>query len=343
MPHQSELGQRRRADAEPIPVGHKLLFPHIELINAAIVNSVDGANVFFGGITKGEENYIMSETERLAFDEYEAIFVPLFGHIGPGKVALLRNRQDAEDDNLSDSALLGGIETQTLRLSSYYENHQYWPRDFFTTIAGVTLYNPYSTDQLDGIENVIPSIFGEGGSVIHANNAMLADSTAWKDRSNDQGYRILREQGIIMTEIPSVIPQKQAYPVVPGHIDGHAALIVDRAGKTRLYAAQSYVRQDRDTLRKVQQAAHTIGAKLEVVNDAKLPPLPLNLVQFEDGTVFVTKTADGSLEKTLAKAVGQEQVLTTNRPIRGLPKLTRGSIRCMINMIPESILRHLAA
>ena len=341
MPGSQELEQGRRHEAQPIPSGYKLLFPHFELVVSAPLMAAymrQSVQLSLAGMIAAGKSGIDH-----AMAEYDAILKPLLNHVGSEKVVLLRNRHP-ETEALPPPDT--GLETKTLNTKTLYSNY-YWPRDFFTTINGLTIVNSDAFDPLPESENLAYSLFGDGGSVISAKNSVVVRESLWREERKGSIVRLLKNMGVTIASLPDVNNEKQENPLAINgnisHIDGHASLIVDKQGGIRLFVAKSYAYQGNHALSNIRRAADTIGARITIVDDANLPPLPLNLIQFEDGTVFVTKTNDGSLEKVLADAVGGEHVLTTDIPIVGLPKITKGSVRCMINVVPQTLLQQLTA
>ena len=87
----------------------------------------------------------------------------------------------------------------------------------------------------------------------------------------------------------------------------------------------------------IESACSKTETELVVVErDINNIPYSLNLEQFLDGSVVMT---GGNLEvkKIVAQIVGDEQVVTTQKPIISYPLLRHGGIRCMILIAPKKI------
>ena len=338
MPQLYESEHGRREETLLLPLGHKLIFAHFEMVPYIAAKDPH--------LNLNRDRQTLLGNTDLLMAEYKAILRPLIDHIGVENLALLRN---VEISNEIGSPPDIDIETISARPLSKKVSSPWWPRDNSTTIEDFTFVHPEGIfSAATESDNVIRSYLGEGGTVLHAGKAVLVVEELWKLRKQDKAFPTLQERGFVVAPLPGVVAEKQVFPLAHNdgrvsHIDGHATLITDRQGCLRLLIARSYAYQGGKTLGNIQRAADTIGARITIVDDTNLPPLPLNLVQFNDGTIFATKTRDGSLEEALADSVGSEHVLTTEVPIVVLPKITYGSIRCMTNVVPQSFLRQLAA
>ncbi len=121
------------------------------------------------------------------------------------------------------------------------------------------------------------------------------------------------------------------------HIDGHLALIYDKDQEPVLLAAHSYFHQNPQTTIAVGRIRRELGVDRETIDDYTLPPLALNLLQLDTGDIIMTSQAD-VLERRLKDMVGADRVHTTEVPIIKIPNRARGSIRCMTNIVPVSLL-----
>ena len=214
-------------------------------------------------------------------------------------------------------------------LQSHYRD---WTRDALTQANGETiLFN----EAWKAGENWMPgSPLGEGGTVLVRRNAIVVgEETAY---GSSLEIEELEQEGYKVATLPPVTNPRSGF--IPHHVDGQATLLETKTGELVLIIARSYEKQDDGkTADATSLAAETIGAHKIVIDDRRLPPLALNLIQFDDFSIAMTAGAP-RLENLLKGLVGKDRVFTTDTPIRLIPSNTEGGIRCMTNIFPEALI-----
>lgn len=328
----------------PIPPDSCVLFPDPAfLFEVAYSKLYKEKKLPLPSVPKEYVYDLLTKTALGVLPEYESILSILRNLVGQERVLLVRKCVVTAKEDKSTGALKFdesffpdlGSEHITIRTDS---NHaSLWTRDGFSTIGQFVFLNPRHFKDIYESEFVRYSKLGEGGMVLHSQKSVLVSSTLWKERKTDLGLGILQYMGYKIAPLPLVDHKKQRYEFKEDHIDGHAALITDTSGEPHLLVAQSYSRQGNDTRKKIFFAAETIGAKVIEIDDRNLPPLPLNLVQFDDTSVLVSRGMTNDLTIPLQFLVGKDKVFATEVPIIEIPHMT-GSIRCLVNIIPRSVL-----
>lgn len=254
----------------------------------------------------------------------------------------MKENPETLDYSVKDEALQDLEEYENVSLNAVERHGTIWARDRFMTVGGITFLDPAAFPDFKDSDDAVKSFFGEGGAVLTAGKAVLVSEYLWRIRKQDPGFKILLERGFVVAPLPPVDPDKQKHDWFnESHIDGHAALIVDKDGKLRLLVAESYSRQGNKTREKIRFAADSIGAEMEEIDDTSLPPLALNLIQFEDRSVVVTRGETNDLTFVLASLLGKDKVFQTSIPLVRIPSILARGIRCMTNTLPTSLLRRL--
>ncbi|KKQ29389.1 MAG: hypothetical protein A3H17_00400 [Candidatus Levybacteria bacterium RIFCSPLOWO2_12_FULL_37_14] len=208
-----------------------------------------------------------------------------------------------------------------------------WPRDAYTLLDGEVLANLFAWGAPP--EGIKLSGLGEQGKVLVKNKSILVTPDVWR-KSKDEILGLTRN-GFKVGCLPCVDTSKQSYKFTELHIDGHSALIEDKNGTLVLLVTDSYSHQGHDTRKFIRQAAETAEARMVEVDDRKLPPLALNLIQFEDRSIAFTNSEARDLEVTLSELVGSDKIFTTEIPLIELPKHALGGMRCLTNILPPAL------
>lgn len=239
------------------------------------------------------------------------------------------------------SIRLGGQDSRPLIEQQFGE--RVFLRDLFTNIDGKYFFvdpNP-SPDVVEG-NNVILSPLGEGGKLIQAGKSILVSPDLWSNPISRAHLEMLRKEGYKVSYLPPIL--KDGQPIgkrdfIAGHIDGHANLILGKDGNPYLLYAKTYARQGHKAASSIRSAADFVGAIPVEVDDDELPPLVFNFIQLADGSVIVSgSNGSKTLEEKIREIVGEEKLVVTDVPIIEIPQLAKGSIRCMVNIAPQSFI-----
>ena len=322
---EGSLGQSE--EMSPLPKDHFVLIP---------------SPAFLVGVSMAKTE---SNLSYLLF-EYASMFELLAHHVGGENIRIVRNsvatlKKTGTSQRTFTRRNFSFPDTknfQNITLGAAANYSTVWVRDGFQAIDPYTFINPAYFPGINESQTIKKSMLSEGGMVLHAQRVVLVSDALWQTRRTDRGFNCLEEAGYVIAPLPEVIQSKQKYEFNEAHIDGHAALIVDKNQRLQLLVAESYSRQGNGTRKDITRAAEAIGAGVFEIDDRNLVPLSLNLVQFEDGTIIVSKGQSNDLIFVLQNMVGEDKVLITEVPIVQIPQFLFGSIRCLINIIPKSFL-----
>lgn len=332
------MALRKEAEADPqepgrekLPPGHKLLLAGPASLVAFGLGTKEGST---GPLPRFQPN--QQAVERL-FAEYQSIFDLLVRILGRERILVIKtklilgkNSPDGaiqfQSRELPEELAFGS--TEIPYLSDFFAS---WPRDAHTLVDGQILANSQAW-RIQG-ERIQPSLLGEGGKVLLKGKAILVTPDIWRTARRGE-IPSLRNRGFRVGCLPFVDPSKQQFEFKEDHVDGHASLIEDKTGKLILVVAESYSRQGAGTRKLIRQAANSVEAELVEVYDKNLPPLAFNFIQFDDMTIALGSAEAKDLELTLGILVGPDRVLTTEDPLRLIPSVAFGGIRCLTNVIP---------
>lgn len=341
----AEADHLRNPKESRLPSGHYLLMPNPGFLAGMAFKmtreQMRKPHIKFSELDHG----LFDENANKAQAEYDSLLSLLSMHLGFGNIIIVKNKVTVVKTgkygdpsfHSEDYPDLKEFKNIKLRFASSLDSP--WTRDCFVSIGNVTFVNPDNIGDFEESETVIKSVLGEGGSVLQAKKTVLVSEDLWTSRKNDKDFQLLKDMGFIVAPLPQIDPLKQKFEFNESHIDGHAALIVDKDNNLRLLVADSYSRQGNGTRKKINFAAETIGAEITEIDDTNLPPLALNLVQFEDKSVIVSGSETNDLVFPLALMLGGEKVLTTPVPMIEIPRFFFGGIRCMTNVLPNSVLK----
>ncbi|MBI4089202.1 MAG: hypothetical protein HY424_00685 [Candidatus Levybacteria bacterium] len=209
------------------------------------------------------------------------------------------------------------------------DQYKCYPRDAHTFVDGKILANKNAWSIS---EDIVRSGLGEGGRVLTRGKVIFITRDINRNFKDETAR--LRQSGFRIGVLPFVDPREQKHDFKEDHIDGHATLIEGQSGKLSLIVADSYSRQGNHTRRMIREACEFVGVKMVEVDDSNLPPLALNLIQFEDRSIAMTNSEAYDLELTLVNMLGRDKVFTTDVPLVKIPHLTCAGIRCLTNIIP---------
>lgn len=333
----------------PLLPGHRLLFPNPGfLYGAAGKLTQEQMGISRARFKDLDKDLFRQNTDNM-FTEYIWVLDVLSKHVDRRNITIVKNKVVTLKENpktlgysVEDIECPDIEEYENVGLNASDPHGTIWLRDRFMTIGGVSFLNPEAFPYFKDSDDAVKSFLGEGGAVLTAGNAVLVSEDLWRIRKQDPGFAILQRKGFICAPLPPIDPKKQKYDSFnKSHIDGHAALIIDKDGILRLLVAESYSRQGHKTREVLRFAAETVGAEMGEIDDANLPPLALNLIQFKDGSVVASSGETNDLTFVLELLLGKDKVLQTEVPLIRIPSILAGGIRCMTNTLPTSLLRKL--
>lgn len=301
-----------------------------------------GPSGLFWSVSHPEAHVLNKDfTKPIVFEEYISIIKGLSRIVGRENLVIGYNSisYKTEDDPFY-RAYYADFESNIKEVYPLILNEmgKKWPRDAYLYLPDYGLYahpGRFEEHYIDEV-NATASIIGEGGKSIFSDDHLcLAE-----DLMSSAEVNKLISLGCMVGGLPRINEKKQKYHYVGDdddiscHIDGHACLIRTKTDKHHLVLAKSYFEQDRATTKKIIAATQSAEVDYTVVDDSHLPPLSFNLLQFSDNQLLMTSQA-GKLSQALSDLVGSEYIQETNVPIYQIPQLTRGSMRCLTNTIPE--------
>lgn len=262
----------------------------------------------------GKKGSSVEDAQRPLMMEYCSVLEVLQEVIGPDRLAIIG---------------------KNLTVPHFSEIYTSWPRDAFTLIDdGVIMPNKsaWSWD-LRRIWFDEPDL-GAGGTILARQKKILFGG-CFVDSTRRSAVK-LGQAGFQVSPMPFV--KYSNYPYAEYHIDGHASLVEAANGRLHLLVASSYFNQDKATSFEIEKASGALDMDLDVLEDKNLPPLAFNIVQLADNSIVMTAGAP-QLEEVLADLVGPTRVFTTSMVLTNIPRELEGSIRCMTNILPISMLQ----
>lgn len=315
----------------------------------------------------------VEEAVQPAISEVGSVLNTLVNVLSHDRVKLINNQYKGMGFAPFDRAVLAIRELLSGRVNDHYPGIQtltlppkfqsLYPRDLVTyfpsEIGSVTFVDfdfPRSSDK-----RVIASPFSEGGMILQAGKSVLTSEEIIKllqmapslllhiDLLKELDYQI----GIIpTTRVRNRQPDDRLF--VPGHIDGHASLLLGTDQNPYFLAAESYVNQNRPTQRKLTETITRMGINFVPIPDGDLSHLAFNnILQLRDNSVIYIpsgKWVEGNyevsfLDKAVDNIVGADNVIPTHfRSSRGLNNLSRAhfaGLRCMSTIILDKVFQEL--
>lgn len=326
----STNGVEKLRSAEKLPPGHKLILAGPAFLLALSISPEDKLGTFFRKPSQLNGNLLQE-----IMSEYDSIFQLFSRIVGPENLIVAKNAITVGKDSpagiaLKDIELPPELDYGGVDLGFLTKPYSCWPRDAFSLLNGRIIGNKNAWNDHDYPTAI--GLLGEGGKVLSKKDAILVTPDIWKTQKKI--LKMFKQEGINVGVLPFVETAKQKYDFKEDHIDGHANLLEDKNGELVLLVTDSYSKQGGSTRKNLRRTAEMIGAKLVEVEDTNLPPLPLNFLQFEDRSIAVSNSQAQDLIITLSYLVGQDKVFRTDVPLRTIPKLAGGGIRCLTNIIP---------
>ncbi len=196
--------------------------------------------------------------------------------------------------------------------------------------------------------SIITSIVGEGGSVLQQNGKMFLPSPRGYVQSKAKYEKDVKrllgnyKVGFLPWPIGLDIDNKGKLieEFTNNHLDRAAAFIKGKDGRDYLLLDPYYYDEAKwpwgSYAREINDACMEIDVKPIVIDKSGTDtPYALNLVQFEDESVFMTNGSP-SLKLIVEEIVGSGKVFTTSNPIIYFPILRKGGLRCLTLSIPKS-------
>lgn len=263
----------------------------------------------------GEKGLSVEDVQRPLMMEYHSVLEVLEEVIGPDRLAIIG---------------------KNVHIAHFPESYNSWPRDTFTLIDnGVIMLNKQAWGwDLRRVWFEEPDL-GAGGTILARQKTILFGG-CFVDSTRRSAVK-LKQLGFQVAPIPFV--KYSNYPYAEYHIDGHASLVEAKNGRLHFLVAASYFNQDRNTSYEIDKVSEDLDMDLDVLDDRNLPPLAFNLVQLADNSIIMTAGAP-QLEEVLRDLVGPGHVFTTSTVLTNIPTELKGSIRCMTNVLPVSMLQN---
>ncbi|TSC90167.1 MAG: hypothetical protein G01um10145_271 [Microgenomates group bacterium Gr01-1014_5] len=305
-------------------------------------------------IPKGQEGWAFAAyesglTEESVADklrqEYADIASALIDHNIPFR--FIRAHKEEIDEELCFKLMfrfgVSGVNLHHLISSTCF------PRDMLVHLDTITFVNPDANFFLPELRSRM-SYLGEGGAVLRVNSKLFFSDPRGCDLKKHKKHSEHIKQlparfnvGLLPFPCGVEINMLTGYSeeFLNHHVDRTAAFIKGRDGKDYLLVEPVYISENQQPwgsyAKFIQDQCTKLGVELVVIERAPDDtPYSLNLVQFYDGTVMMTAGHE-SLEKIIRQIVGDNRVITTQRPLVYYPVIRRGGWRCMSVFAPEGI------
>lgn len=284
------------------------------------------------------------EEVELLGNEYLDIAFTLFNNRVPFRLIV------AHDDLVSVPVVLGLNQRYSIKGARFFKEIPTeltcFPRDIVFDLDGKILINPQAN--LMPVQGfVTTSLLGEGGHILKIGRKILLPSNLGFTKSRLKFEKDIREllAGYEVGFLPwpfgvEIRNGGQVLEEFPGtHLDRVAAFIKGAEGRDYLLVDPNYLNDSRlpwgSYKGELIATARRMGITLVVIDKSDRDvPYGLNLVQFNDGSVFMS-SGHKSLEALIKQIVGDDRVFTTNRPVIYFPILRRGGLNCMILFAPK--------
>lgn len=275
--------------------------------------------------------------------------------------ALLRNNVDfrfigAHDDLIDIQLALGMNQVLGIKGVRWFKeippNLTCFPRDILVDFDGKIAVNPDANIQPNNSSMVV-SRMGEGGAVLKEGRKVLTvNPGSYKKDVRPSYEKSVREirKGYNVGFMPWSIAvnvdaeKRTVEDVFPTpHIDRVSAFMRGRDGKDYFIAESSYADSHVPSIgsywQNIKQTCKDMNIVPEVVERGEDDsPCSLNLHQFRDGSVFMTK-GHKALEDLVKQIVGTDKVFTTSKPLVIYPIVRQGGIRCMTLSAPRTMFK----
>lgn len=241
-----------------------------------------------------------------------------------------------------------------------------YPRDLMVQFPNIVFFNSrlgkLGIRERNGCR-IRMSPYGEGGrSLIYGKIMLVCDRISQENKENSSSPRLngFKQLGIEYGLLPSflsakinLINENDNLLFLNDHVDRFACLLAGKDGNLNLIVDSNIITgkvlekkkgkngleviYPEESLQNIAKICNEMGIKLHCPKKLSIPYV-LNLMQFPNGKVLMT-SGDEEVYRIVAKIVGEENVVTTEVPIRYLPVYANAGIRCMINYIPEKLLK----
>jgi len=347
-----------------LPVNHVLTFPGNTFLSSGATaatyekevweqNTMNAPEGPFLKVTNSSPEKVFEYFKNLQIfsSEYSSIINEIKKQYGLNNIAIVRNKKTI--DHLDDKGFVCeeskkdpdciNVEfklrhTNDIKEYAFIEHSNVWTKDAFSSFNNLNILNPnyFDPNNIRKSDDIIFSMFGDGGSLIRCKNVILTTEQLWYSKMNDEGYKRLIDLGYEISYLPMVRPEKQKYYFETSHIDCHAAIVKNTKEDMYLLVAKSYYEQDGITANAIRQAAKTIDAQVRIIDDSNLPNLALNFDRSDDGTVICTSTRKNErndLVRTLTEDICVKKVIPTEVPIENITKYQCGGINFLQQII----------
>lgn len=225
-----------------------------------------------------------------------------------------------------------------------------FPKDMLLDLDGKILINPMANLQ-PMQDSLITSMVGEGGSILKQGKKLFLPSPRAYIQSRKKyeteigkltdGYQIGFLPWPFAVEIDA--KGKPIQEFMNNHLDRVSAFITGRDGKDYLLVDPNYYSLLQppweNYAAEIKRACSEMGVELVIIEkDQYDAPYSLNLVQFEDKSVFMTN-GHKSLQKIIEQIVGEDNIFTTINPVVGFPMIRFGGIGCMSLFAPKRLFK----
>lgn len=212
------------------------------------------------------------------------------------------------------------------------------------------------------LHQFFPSPYGEGGRVLFSDEIALISKQLVSDNSRvshvaESGIfkRIELKVSALPVPLSGVFSLDGIKEKVNSndHLDRVSNLVKGKDGNLHLIIDPNICTLENDgkkewlslgpkkSKEKIISYCEPLGIKVHYPKKMEIP-YSINFEQFPDRRVLVTK-GEKYLNRIIGRIVGWENIFTTEVPIRFLPVYNRAGIRCMVNQIPEPMIKTLIA
>jgi hypothetical protein len=242
-----------------------------------------------------------------------------------------------------------------------------YPRDFCSVFPAhkLLLLNPRAIKLQTCFNNdwhAAESPFGEGGRILYSGDVVLATERLMSDdrtpsrKTTNADLKVFRDAGIRVGKVPLFVSARFGFGgdgtiTFNEHLDRVGCLIMDRSNSLHLIldpAIQSVEWmgngrwQPRETVETVacfRRICEPMDIRVHVPKTMRVP-YALNLLQVHDGRVLMT-SGDPDVQQVVTDIMGQENVYTTEVPIRFFPTWAYAGIHCLVSDAPEAVMKRI--
>lgn len=227
-----------------------------------------------------------------------------------------------------------------------------FPKDMLFDLDGKILINPQA-NLMPVQDSIATSLLGEGGNILKRGKKIILPSnlgyTKGRNKFEKDVKKLLRDYNVGFLPWPFGVEVRDGDKTIEEfpstHLDRVVAFIEGKDGRDYLLVDPNYINERKMPWGSYKQELEMTTKGMDItllVVDRRDDDVPysLNLVQFNDNSVFMSN-GHKSLEALLKQIVGEDKVFTTNHPVIHFPILRRGGLSCMILFAPKRLLRPL--